>query len=246
MVLGPFGVFGPDRHVEAIRSADQCAIADVDREGLVAISGEIRRADTIASPLRGFEAAIAPWAIQERYPRREAPGYRWEVIAAGLWSGPFVLADGSDEIRVEIGDHRTTTGSSADQAEGALGESRRRGQGRISTEEVLALFDTMAMVQSAEPGDETTDRIADFVDRLPGVGSHAGHLGHLWGLLFGGKRLYYETTIDVGDEITIVGRAEAPVSTAPRGPDDLVVRAPEDGGGLVTDDPYESVLADLE
>ncbi|WP_170977453.1 GIDE domain-containing protein [Halorussus salinisoli] len=155
--------------------------------GLVAVEGEVRGPveDGLVSPIRRENGVLAKWAVKEYAGHEAGTGGGWTEFGSGYETVPFVVDDGSGPVVVEIDGEESLRKLEIDLEEFEddpaleLDVTERPPK---HVREFLATHDVREQqsetsVPTSEDGDEQ------------------------------GDRRYYETVLDSGDEVYVVGNA---------------------------------------
>lgn len=244
LVAGVVGRYGwrQRRHRALVTETPTTAVRDLDEEGLVELEGEVAAAETFESPIGGDEAVLSAWEVEEWDERGESE--MWETRATGVYATPFALDDGTGEVRVEVGDHvEGEDDGGFDVQVGALDVDRLLSTG-VSVDDVFCSFERFPVATSVPPDAEPPERVAEFVRGEAGVSTQTDSITNVLDLGNAhGERRYYEATVEPGQEIYLLGEAQAvPDATYPLGPDDVVVRPPAGDGSLIVSDRSEEAL----
>lgn len=174
------------RHQRTLSNLETSATGSV-REGLVAVEGTIRGplADDLSSPIRGRPGVLAKWLVEEYAGHEAGVGGGWTEFGSGYDSVPFVVDDGSGPVVVEIDGEEALRRleldfDGFDDAPALEIDVDERPPNRIR--QFLETHDvrdqqSQTKVPTSEDGDEQ------------------------------GDRRYYETVLDSGDEVYVVGIA---------------------------------------
>lgn len=198
---------------------------ELSEEGLVELKGDIVPAEeTFESPITGAtETVLTGWEVEEWDERGK--GARWKTLATGITSRPFYVDDGTGKVLVDPGDHVVS--------ENALLARERyidaAGQG-VEIDGVTCEFRQFPVGKRVGAEDETPEPIERFVAGEAGISRQSGSITNLidMGNAHGDRR-YYEEPLRAGQEVYVLGEAQASEdATHPLGPDDVVVEPPED------------------
>lgn len=224
-------------------------VRTLDGEGLVELKGEANAGETFRSPIRGDESVLSAWEIEEWDEGGETE--MWETRATGVYAEPFTLDDGTGEVRVEVGDHVVGDPSGFQISDVQLGpiDLDQRFSSGVSVANVLCSFERFPVEMSVPPDADPPERIAEFIQGESGVSPQTDSVTNL--VDAGTKhdeRRYYEGTIEPGQEIYLLGKAETTAdATHPLGPDDVVITPPEneDDSLIVSDRTEEALVSEL-
>lgn len=222
-------------------------IRSIDDEGLVEIKGRVKCQEPLQSPISDQESVLAAWEIEEWDERGNTE--MWETRASGVSANPFVIDDGTGEVQVEIDDR--VAGEDAGGTELSLGpiDFNRLVASGVTVDNVYCSFDRFPVETTVPPDAEPPERIAEFVEGESGVSEQTGSITNVVDIgTEHGERRYYEETIEPGQEIYLLGNAEATAdATYPLGNDDVVITPPADGDGsmIVSDQSEDALVSDL-
>lgn len=237
----PVGLYGwrqADRH-ETVSETPTTEIRQIREPGVVELEGRVRAEETFASPIRQVDCVLAAWAVEEW--SESGKHSSWQTVATGVYAAPFDLDDGTDQVRVEVGDHSDAGGlgivPDVDDWLGGTG---------VAVGDVLCEFQRVPKV-AQHPPDDVPEHVRSFVAREPRLDEASGAL--LDALDFGtqhGERRYYEQVLVPDQEVYLLGYADPdPDSPRPLHPADVTVRPPADGDGeLIVSDLSEDELKD--
>jgi hypothetical protein len=246
VIAGLVGRFGRRQHrrQSLVTGTETTAVRDIDEEGLVELKGRVRSEDTFESPIRGTDSAVAAWEIEEWDERGSSE--MWETLASGVYATPFTLDDGTGEVRVEVGDH--VVGESHQQTEISLGpvDLDRFLSAGVSVDDVFCSFERFAAETTVPPDADPPERIAAFIAGEDDISEATDSITNVVDVGNAhGERRYYEGGVAPGEEVYLLGEAQAgDDATYPLGPDDVVVRPPEGEGSLILSDREEDALVE--
>lgn len=247
VVAGVVGRIGWKQHRRRglVTETPTTEIRNLQDGGPVELVGEVTAEGTFSSPIRGEEAVLSAWEVEE-WDERGKSGM-WATLASGVYSRPFSIDDGTGEVRVEVGDHVEGEDGSHFDVQGPGIDIDRKLSTGVSVGDVHAAFDRLPVDVTVSPDRDPPDRITRFVEGESGVSAQTGSITNIVdsGNMHGERR-YYEQTIEPGQEIYLLGEATTPDATYPLGPDDVVVEPPDgDAVMLVSDQSEASLVEDL-
>ena len=247
LVAGFAAVHGRRQHRRSalVAGTETTAIRDIKEEGIVELKGTIRADDPFDSPIQGEQSTLSAWEVEEWDERGDSE--MWETRAAGVYTTPFELDDGTGRVRVDIGDYVSdpSSGTGIDEIQvGAIDIDRFLSNG-VTVDNVLAALESFSVETSVPPDAEPPERIEEFVQAEAGVATQTDSITNI--LDFGnkhGERRYYEGTLGPSDDIYLLGQVRAAQdATYPLKPEDVVVTVP-DSGQLIISDKSEDELVD--
>ncbi len=220
-----------------IRSTSTTEVRAIDSEGVVELNGKIsptKETETFTSPVaRNSDALFAGWEVQEW---SESGSNYWKTIASGIRSVPFVLDDGTGEIRVEIDD--------VDNGVKLLSNDRASITNGTAVDELTCIFQDWPVIEVGVKS-EPPQHIRDFVASERAVSEQSGSITNL--IDIGNKhgdRRYYEQTLSPNDDVYLLGTVHAEAgATTPLHAEDAVIK-PTDGEKFVISDRSENELID--
>lgn len=245
---GVAGWFGWKQHRKQrlVSATPTTEIGSITDEGTVEITGEVNSEDPFDSPIKGTEAVVSAWEIED-WDETGQSGM-WQTKASGLYSTPFTIDDGTGQVQVAIGDHladESGTGIS-DMQLGPLDFDQFLTDG-VTIDNVASSLERFAAVTTVPPDADPPERIAEFLEGETTIAEQSGSITNVLDVGHAhGERRFYEGTIAPGDEVYLLGEATATDgATHPLGPDDVEIRPPDDGLLLVSDQSEQEILADL-
>lgn len=252
VLLGFAGLFGrrgrrQHRRRALVTGTPTTEIRTLDDEGVVELKGVVDAGETFRSPIRNDESVLSVWEIEEW--DESGTTDMWETRATGIYAAPFVLSDETGDIRVDL-ETRVTgeDGGHTDIELGAVDLDRVLSSG-VSVDNVLCSLEDFSVETTVPPDAEPPDHIADFVRGESGISEQTDSITNIIDIgTAHGERRYYEGTIEPGQEIYLLGTAEAASdATYPLGPNDVVVTAPENGDGsaIVSDRSEDELVSEL-
>lgn len=252
VVLGIAAIIGrlgrrQQRRRRLVTETPTTEIRSLDSEGLVELKGEVAATETFRSPVGNDESVLSAWEIDEW--DESGTTDLWETRATGIYATPFSIADGTGEVRVDVGNHVTGEDEGHFDIElGPIDLDRTLSSG-VSAENVLCSLEDFSVEATVPPDAEPPDRIAEFVRGESGISSQTDSITNVVDIgTKHGERRYYEGTIEPGQEIYLLGEARAASdATYPLGPDDVVIAPPETGDGsvIVSDRSEDELVSEL-
>lgn len=225
LFLGGVGVaWGYNRrsYHQVVAGTETTRALDVDQPGLVELEGEVVRADdadAMRAPLSGENCVAAGWEIEEW--DESGKHSSWHTIAEGYHSEPFLVDDGSAQIRVEPGADSDASNWTTNLSLGDLDDS-------VSVDGATLDFQQLAVRHQIAPDDAKPARVEEFERRAPGISEQTGAMLEV--LDFGkahGERKYEEGVVQPGDDVYLLGTVEPADGDAHANrrlrPDDAVV-----------------------
>ncbi|SDZ85253.1 hypothetical protein SAMN04488065_0785 [Haloplanus vescus] len=213
--------WGRWRRSSVVDETPQSDIGALDAPGVVHVRGEIVTQtphDTFHSPIGDDERTVlSAWEIEERYDK--IGNESWEKSAWGVRSTPFSLSDGTGRIRVDLDD--IVVGNETDDV--FTPETLLTSTG-VSVDGLRCEFESFDVRVRTGYDESPPPRIADFLERTDGisVGPMTTALGRI--NVDDSERRYREQTLQLGDEVSIVGRAIPHGTDSPaRHADDVVL-----------------------
>lgn len=188
-------------------------------DGKVEIKGEIDRAvdDRIETPFERETAVVANWKVEDWDERGD--NSHWIEQESGVVAAPFHVSDESGEVVVDFGgDGIEKTGWGEDPDAEVFETTEDTVRCVISSDEEEVYVDV---------DDEPPAHLTDFVEAHEGIDEQSGSI--LNAINAGkkdGDRRYLEETLEVGDEVYVLGEYDS---------QDRVVCAPEDWPLLISD-----------
>jgi hypothetical protein len=230
LLLGGVGVaWGYNRrsYHQVVAGTETTRALDVDTPGLVELKGEVVPADggdTMQAPLSVENCVAAGWEVEEW--NESGKSSSWNTIGSGYDAVPFLVDDGSAQIRVEPGTGSDATDWTSGLSIGDLDHS-------VSVNGATFDFDRLSTVHQVEPGDSTPRAVENFESSVPGVHEQSGSMFDA--LDFGkkhGERKYKEGTVEPGDDVYLLGTVTTADGDAHPDrrlrPEDAVVRPGDD------------------
>lgn len=228
------------RQHRLVTGTDTSAIRDIDAEGRVEIEGEVvgpaDGSEPFTSPVdRRNGTVLAAWEVEEWNESRD--NHRWETVASGIRSRPFVVDDGTDRVRVAVGDRRF-------ESQHLVGTGSSASEGNVTVDDIVCEFEVGAPVEVGAES-ETPAHIRRFVDGESGLAEQTGSITNVVDVgRAHGDRRYYEGTLAAGDDVYVLGHVAADEdATTPLRPEDATV-TPVDGEPFVVSDRGEAALRD--
>lgn len=234
--VGVYGWRQAGRH-DVVTETPTTEVRQIRETGLVELEGQVRVGETFESPIQRRECVLAAWEVEEWH--ESGKHSDWVTIATGIYAESFELDDGTDRVRVEIGDHSDAGGSGllpdVDDWLGGTG---------VAVDDVLCEFRRVPKVAQHPPNDVPA-HVRAFVAREPRVDASSSALFDA--LDFGtqhGERRYSEQVVEPGQDVYVLGHAHPDAdATRPLHPEDVTVGPPSDGDGelIVSDLPEEDL-----
>ena len=247
IIAGFATIYGRRQHRRSalIAATETTDIRDIKEEGVVELKGTIRADEPFDSPIKGKRSTLSAWEVQEWDEGGQSE--MWETRATGVYTTPFVLDDGTERVRVNIGDHVSdpSSGTGIDEIQvGPIDFDRFLSNG-VTVDNVLASLEGFSVGTSVPPDADPPERIKEFTQAEAGVATQTDSITNI--LDFGnkhGERRYYEGTVNPGDDIYLLGQVRAAQdATYPLKPADVAVTVP-DSGQLIISDKSEDALVD--
>ncbi|MFC7069979.1 hypothetical protein [Halobaculum lipolyticum] len=218
------------RHWRRYRAVADTPTTDLSRveEGPVELKGTVAEAYTTAEPtIRGGpEPVVEAWEVEEWNERGD--GARWKTLALGVDGGRFLLETDEGEVAVDV---PTASSGSFSLPEALLST----GMTGVAVDDVAVEVARMPSVR-VDPDERPSDRIRSFVHAHRDVDGQTDSITNLIDVGNAhGERKYHSQTVEVGDEVYVLGRATA-IEDAPHPPraEHMTVRGgPEDGVPMV-------------
>ncbi|SIR46828.1 E3 Ubiquitin ligase [Haladaptatus litoreus] len=179
------------------------------------------------------DTLLAAWEVKEW---SESGGTEnWQTLASGIRSVPFVVNDGTGEIRVDIGDR-------VDDGTDWLPNERAIANNGTAVDDLTCIFKDWPVTEVGAES-ETPQYIREFITGESSVGEQSGSITNLVDVGNShGDRRYYEQTLSPGDDIYLLGNVHAERgATTPLQADDAVIE-PVDGERFVISDRDEDEL----
>lgn len=250
VIAGVVGRYGRRQHRRRslVAGTPTTDVRAIDDEGRIELTGTVVADETFDSPIQDDESVLAAWEIEEW--NESGTSDMWETRATGVYTRAFALDDGTGEVRIEIDDR--VAGEDSGHTDIKLGpvDLDRTISSGVSVEDVWCSFEHFRAETTVPPDADPPERIAQFVQGEAGISPQTGSITNLVDVgTKHGERRYYEGTIEPGQEIYLLGTAEATSdATYPLGPDDVVITPPaadEDGSLIVSDRTEEELLSEL-
>lgn len=174
-------------HQRTLRKQDLSETGRVNDEGTVAVQGEIRGPveDKLTSPFERRTGVVAKWSVEEYVGHDAAPGGGWKTFGEGYEAVPFLVDDGSGPVVVEI---------SGEQALRSV-ELELSAFGDDSALEMDVTEEPPRHVREFVEANDVRDRQGETLAPTTEGGDEQG------------DRRYYETVLDSGDRVYVVGYA---------------------------------------
>lgn len=248
LIIAAFtGVYGRRQHRKSavVKDTETTDVQDIKTESIVELKGTIRADDPFDSPIQGKRSALSAWEVEEWDERGNTE--MWETRAAGIYTTPFELDDGTGSVRVDIGTHVADPSSGTGIHEIQVGpiDVDRLISNTVGVDNVHTALNDFSVEVSVSPDSEPPERIREFVHGETEVAPQTDSVTNLFDIgTKHGERRYYEGTLSPGDEIYLLGRSRATENaTYPLKPEDVVITPPDDGQ-LIISDKSEAELVD--
>lgn len=206
-VLGGFAAgWGYKRYSyhRVISGTPTSRVLDVDTPGLVELKGEVvdaaGDASMLEAPLSGTGCVAAGWEVDEWDETGDSS--TWRTVAEGYDSVPFVVDDGSAEIRVDPGADADASSWTSNLSVGDLDHS-------VAVDGKTLDFQSLAVRHQVAPDEPKPGRVAAFERRAPGLHEQTGSIFNA--IDFGnahGERKYKEGVVEPGDSVYLLGTVE--------------------------------------
>lgn len=215
-------------------------VQNIDSKGRIELTGEISSgadSDGFASPVGQRDNTVfAGWKAEEWNERGDHSS--WKTLASGIHAEPFYLDDGTDQVRVAIDD----------QANGGsrwIPTNRSIASEGVSPDSVICEFGDFSVVSEVGAESESPAHIKEFVRGERSLSAQSGSITNVVDIGNAhGDRRYSEGTLGLGEEIHLIGHAQATDGAAtPLHPEDVVV-TPGDGGQFLISNLSEDALID--
>lgn len=225
---------------QLITGTETTKIQQISDEGRVKIEGQIVGSgdedDAFTSPISQTEQAVfTAWEVEEW----NEGGNRssWDTLASGVYSTPFVIDDGTDQIRVSIED-RVYEGNdwlSIDDSVATEG---------TTVDGVTCDFDSFPALE-VDAESESPEHIRRFFEGESGLSEQSGSIRNLVNVGNAhGDRRYHEGILTAGDDVSILGHVRAEDdATTPLQPEEAVITPAKDEPFVVSDH-QEDALTD--
>lgn len=225
---------------QQLSEVDVTDIRQISDAETVELEGEIVDVDDpVEASLTDEKAAVVAWKVEEWDERGDHE--RWSEQARGIESSPFVLDDGTGQVRVDVGDLVETSGKWTSTG----GVTASDG---VRLDDVLAEFDSFSVEEEVGIKEETPEHVRRFEDRVdlrPASDSITNlvDVGNKHG-----DRRYYQQVIRPGEEAYVFGHAvENDDATHPLSPEDVTVEPVKDGDVfVVSNQDEESIEAEFK
>jgi len=239
------GVYGRRQHrrQSLVTGTPTTELRQLSEEGLIELKGTVTAEETFESPIGGEECVASVWEIEEWDERGDSE--MWETRASGVTAAPFALDDGTDDVRVDVGDHvRGEYDGRIEVSLPGVDVDRLLATG-VSVDDVYCAFERFPVELSVPPDGDPPERIERFVAGNADVPGQRDSITNVVDLgTKHGERRYYEQTITPGQEIYLLGEASAVAdATHPLGPDDVVVEPHSGEDPMIISDQSEEELA---
>ncbi|MFC7097256.1 hypothetical protein [Halobaculum marinum] len=218
------------RHWRQYRAVAATPTTDLSRveEGPVEVKGTVTEASATAEPtIRGGpDPVVEAWEVEEWNERGD--GARWKTLALGVDGGRFLLETDDGEIEVDV---PTSSSGSFSLPEALLST----GMTGVALDDVAVEVARMPYAQ-VEPDERPPDRVRSFVHAHRDVDGQTDSITNLIDIGNAhGERKYHSQTVEVGDEVYVLGRAteSADAPHPPRAEHMTVRGGPEDGVPMI-------------
>lgn len=194
-----------------------------------AVEGTVREAvdGTFESPIGQSEGTVAAvWRVDQFNGRGEG---RWQTAARGVRSVPFVVDDGSGPVQVAFPDY--------EDAPTLMGSWRPAVTDGVAVGNLVCEFEELPGVGKVTLDGETPIHVREFVAETDPLDPKPEPMFQLFGVgnTFGDRR-YYEETIQVGDDVCVMGAVSRDHSGGPG-----EITEPQSGHAILSEQDYEDL-----
>lgn len=227
---------------QLITDTETTDIQQISDEGRVEIEGQVvGPADGnsgFTSPISQTEQTVlTAWEVEEW----DEGGKRsnWKTLASGVYSTPFVIDDGTDQIHVSIGDR-------VSEDRDLLPTDRSVATEGTAADGVTCEFESFPAVE-IDAESESPEHIRRFLKGESGLSEQSDSIRNLVNVGNAhGDRRYHEGILTAGDDIYVLGHIQADDgATTPLHPEEAVITPAEDEPFVVSDQHEEALTAQL-
>lgn len=189
------------RYDDVVTQTPRKQVADVDEPGFVQLEGEVTSVEggepTVSAPFSADQCVVAGWRVEDWDERGDAES--WRRVGEGYESVAFELDDGSGTIRVEAG---SGANDGRYDAPGGFANS-------VVVENVTVDLGRFRPLHQVAPGEERPSEVREFETANHVVPEQSGSITNAVDVgTAHGERRYREATVEYGDSVYVLGRAE--------------------------------------
>jgi hypothetical protein len=238
LVAGYYGWQKRKQH-QLITETPTTKVQDIDGEGQVELVGEISGpADDggFASPIgQAADTVFAAWEAEEW--NESGDRSSWRTLATGMRAEPFYIDDGTDQVRVAIEDQSSK--------KGFLSRRWSLATEGIAAGGVVSEFEDFPVKAEVGAESDSPAHIEKFVRDEGTLSTQSGSITNLVDIGNAhGDRRYSEQSLGSGEEVYLIGNAQAANgATTPLHPEDVVI-TPTNDGTLILSNLTEDALID--
>ena len=212
-------------------------VRGIDEEGRVEVKGEVvTDGGAFTSPIGRADAVLAAWEVEEWNERGDTSN--WRTLASGVYSEPFRVDDGTGAVEVSLTDR--VSGES----ESLLSLDSTVANDGVAVDNVTCEFEEFPVVEEVGAESEPPEHIRSFVAGERGVSGQSGSITNLVDIGNAhGDRRYAERALAPGEEVYLLGHAEADAgATHPLHPEDVVLTAGDEEPFIVSDHAEDALV----
>lgn len=233
--------YGWQKHQQhqLITETETTKIESIDSEGQVELVGEISgsaNGDGFASPVgQRDDTVFAAWEAEEWNERGDHSS--WRTLATGMRAEPFHIDNDTGQVQVAMDDRSSK--------KGFLSRRWSLASEGVAADGVVSEFEDFSVAEEVEAESDSPAHIEEFVGGEGALSKQSGSITNI--IDFGkghGDRRYSEGTLGTGEEIYLIGHAQATDgASTPLHPEDVVI-TPGDDGNFIISNLSEDALTD--